>query len=613
MKKRTAIIVLLCLAGITGGVILLTQRTPVIKHIVLISMDTTRADYLSCYGYPKETTPSIDMLAHTSTRFENVVSPVPITLAAHSSMLTGTIPPYHGVHNNIGYQLADKNLTLAELLKKNGFNTGAIVSSYVLDRRFGLNQGFNSYDGSFDVAPDQPGEEERPGDESTQVALDWLERNKDGKSFLFLHYYDAHAEYEPPEPFATKFSGDPYAGEIAFVDHCIGQVIQKLKDLKMYDSTLLIVTGDHGEMLGEHGESQHSYFIYESAIKVPLIVHLPEQTKAQMISQTIGLVDIVPTICALLHIEIPSPVQGRDLGLFLKGTTPQGYERNLYSESIVPRRLGASTLMAISTGKWKYIQAPRPELYDIAADPAEEHNLSSSVPQRARILEDKLSEILEKAVRTDADSSLSLDAESIRRLESLGYVAGKAGETIAFDENQDDPKDYIQILEQYLEAAKLFNEKEYDKAKTMLLPLTEQRPQFMEVFKRLGDIAVDQENFEEALQHYRRVVALDTAKNETEVANNLAWIQATRPSLPSRSIRGALALSKGLCAKTNYSDPNSLDTLSVCYAAAGNFHRAHEVAQKAFDLAKAANDAELAQRIVQRLRLFAESKAYIEE
>lgn len=614
MKKRLVIS-----AAVLGGAAVLVysiwaaRHVREIRHIMLISIDTCRADHLGCYGYPKETTPNIDVFAQTATRFEHVVSPAPITLPAHSSMLTGTIPPFHGVHNNIGYQLAPVNVTLAELLQQNGFKTGAIVSTVVLDKQFGLNQGFDTYDDSIKNAADHACGEERPGDESTQLALDWLDKNVEGKFFLFLHYYDAHAKYEPPEPFASEFAGDAYAGEIAFVDHCIGQVIQKLKELNMYDSTLLIVTGDHGEMLGEHGEAEHTYFIYESAIKVPLLIKLPGQKNAGTVAQPVGLVDIVPTICSLLDIDLPAPVQGRDISPFLAGNIPDSYERTLYSESIVPMRLNASSLMAISTGQWKYIQAPRPELYDVFTDPAEEHNLVAQEAQRARILEDKLQETLEQSVRTDMDNSISLDAESIKRLESLGYVAGKTEGTIIFDENQDDPKDFIQVFEHYLEAAKLLNKKEYDQAKQILLDLMVKRPEFLEVYKQLGNIAVEQGDFDQSVQYYRQVVALDSAEYETDVRNNLAWIQATRPSLASRDVNEALSVAKRLCKKTHYSEPNSLDTLAVCQAALGDFSKAKKIARRAIILARAAQDPELAQKIDERRKLFEQSKPYIEE
>ncbi len=509
MKKRAYIVVaVIFLVGILAYFTAKGSRPPAIRNIILISIDTCRADHLSCYGYPQETTPHIDAFARNATRFENVVSPIPITLPAHSSMLTGTIPPFHGVHNNIFYKLAPSNQTLPEILKPNGFNTAAIISSFVLDRKFGMAQGFDTYHDTFKDIHHNVFGNERKGDETTQVALDWLEKNKDNQAFLFLHYYDPHMEYSPPEPFASKFPGNPYAGEIAFTDHCIGQVIQKLKDLGMYESSLVIITGDHGEMLGEHGEEEHTYFIYESAIKVPLIVKLPGQKKAATVTEPVGLVDIVPTLCSLLDIDLPSRMQGRDISPLLQGRIPDSYERFIYSESQVPTRLGASALMSVSTGKWKYIQATRPELYDLSTDPEEEHNLIGQEPHRARILEDKLRELLEQSVRTDPDSHLELDAQSIKRLASLGYVAGKAEGDIAFDKTKADPKDLIHVFVQFQKAITLIENEALEEAKPILYDLVPQHPEFFEIYKCLGEIETRLGNYDKAVLHCEKLVAL---------------------------------------------------------------------------------------------------------
>ena len=235
-----------------------------IRNVLLISIDTCRADHLSCYGYPRQTTPNIDALAAQGALFENTIAPVPITLPAHSSMLTGTIPPYHGVHDNGEYQLDQSNVTLAEILKQSGFTTGGIISAFVLDSAFGIDQGFDTYNDRFEKERRTVGDiSERIGAEASRFAITWLQQHKDEKFFLFLHYFDPHADYLPPEPFASKFARNPYAGEIAYTDHCIGLVLNKLKELQLYDSTLIIITGDHGEMRHEHGESTHSYFIYQ--------------------------------------------------------------------------------------------------------------------------------------------------------------------------------------------------------------------------------------------------------------------------------------------------------------------------------------------------------------
>jgi arylsulfatase A-like enzyme len=613
MKKIYTLITLVFL--VTGGLIwTLTQvfRTPEIRHIVLISIDTCRADYLSCYGYPENTTPNIDALAREATRFEQVVSPAPITLAAHSSMLTGLLPPSHGVHYNHA-QLASENLTLPEMLKQKGFHTAAIVSAFVLYEQFGLSQGFDSYDDKFKEQYEDKYDKERKGQEATQLALNWLNENKDRKSFLFLHYYDPHYDYSPPEPFASQFPNNPYAGEIAFTDHCVGQVIQKLKDLEIYDSTLLIVTGDHGEMLGEHGEETHSYFVYESAIKVPLIIKRPGQKNSITVSELTGLIDITPTICSLLDINPAVLFQGNDLSPFLEGNEIEGYERFLYSESVTPQMIGASTLMAISHGKWKYIQAPRPELYDIDADPGEKNNLIEQEPHRARILADKVKTTLEQSISTEKDSSIELDDESIKKLESLGYIAGKTTGELIFDEDKKDPKDMINIYDKFHKAMSLISsDEEFSTAREILEELIPQAPDFVEVYKKLGDVCQLQNDIEGAVSYYRKAYDLNASSIPYPLLNDLAWIQATHPSLASADVQEALDFSLTACKRIGFNDPYSLDTLAVCYAAVGDFDKATETARKAIRLASV-KDKKLAQEIRKRLSLFQQSKPYIEK
>jgi arylsulfatase A-like enzyme len=454
---RLLLLLIALAAGIAFFVVLFYGRhredTPEVRHVILISIDTCRADYLSCYGYPRPTTPNIDQFAREGILFENVISPIPVTLPAHSSMLTGTIPPYHGVHNNINYKLAESNLTLPEILKSHGFNTAAIVSAYVLDSQFGLSQGFDYYHDEFVKIQRNIFGSERMGNETTRFALEWLDQNQDQKFFLFLHYYDPHYKYNPPEPFAKD---NPYAGEIAFVDHCIGQVIEKLKKLNLYDSSLIVITGDHGEMLGEHGEEEHTYFIYQSAIKVPLIFKLPGQTKTGKTEYLAGLIDVVPTICGLLGIETPAQVQGEDLSPCLGQKQPPNQERHLYCESLIPTRFKANSLLGVVADGWKFIQTTRPELYDLTEDPAETKNLIDKQPQRARFLQEHLKQMLEQAVRkANPDSKLNLDPQAIKRLQSLGYVAGGINEDFRFDQSRDDPKDLINYHVSFQKAAEL--------------------------------------------------------------------------------------------------------------------------------------------------------------
>ncbi len=578
MKKSNYVIIATAIAAVIAAIAFLAvhDRMPKVRNVILISIDTCRADYLSCYGYRRETTPNIDALARGATLFKNVVSPVPITLPAHSSMLTGTIPPFHGVHNNMDYKLAQSNQTLAEILKQNGFNTSAIVSSFVLDKQFGLSQGFDTYHDTFKKASNNKYGSEQKGDETTQVALNWLENNKANRFFLMLHYYDPHADYTPPEPFASKFADNLYAGEVAFTDHCIGQFIQKLKDVKMYDSTLLIITSDHGEMLGEHGEEEHTYFIYESAIKVPLIVKLPGQKKGSIVTQPVGLVDIAPTVCSILDIDIGGHVQGKDITAMLHGKMDKTYERYIYSESLTPIRFGANSLMSVSTGKWKYIRSKRPELYDVTTDPGEEHNLIEKEAQRGRILEDKLRETMEQSVRKDPDSHHKLDAESIRRLESLGYVAGKAEGEIAFDKSKDDPKDLIHISVQFQKSLTLIENKEFEEAEKILQNLIPQRPEFHEIYSELGDIGMQQGDYDKAVLNYKKLVEL--MPNDSIAFSNLLAALYRAGEYKQIIEYGSIAV------KIDPDNISVLTGLALAYEKEGHFDRAENIFLKILQL-----------------------------
>lgn len=613
MKKPLLIVLaLITIGSVAWFIVRGTEKDSGIKNIVLISIDTCRSDYLSSYGYPEPTTPNIDELAGHSTLFEQVVTPVPITLPAHCSMMTGKIPPAHGVHHNMGYQLAPSNITLAETLKEEGFKTSAIISAFVLDRKFGLDQGFDDYDDRFGEHNKSDHGKERIGDETTELALNWLDANQDEKFFLFLHYFDPHYDYIAPEPHASNFES-PYAAEIAFTDYCVGRVIQKLMDMGLYESTLLIVVGDHGEMLWEHGEEWHSYFIYESAVKVPLIIKLPEQEEGFVVSETVSIIDILPTIYAQLGLETTELIQGIDLSSFLVGETPDEYDRYLYTESVGPTRFGASSLMGIYKDQWKYIQAPQPELYDVVADRAETNNLVLQEKHRARILEDKLKEILEQSVRKDTDSQMVLDEETIRKLESLGYVAGKEDGEIVFDAEKPDPKDLVHMISPLHEVHVHMDKGEYAEAKTILEELAPTAPHFLDIFMNLGEIGMKTQDYECAVVNYRHAHGLDATALGLDLYNNLAWLQATRPSMAARDMDEALKFAKLMCYETQYKDPHMLDTLAVVYAARGDFSNAIETAEQAWAIAMELKKYSLVRGLNVRLSLYKKSKPYIDE
>ena len=495
-----------------------------IRNVVLISIDTCRADRLSCYGYKSKTTPNIDAVAAEGILFEHTISPVPLTLPAHSSLLTGTIPPYHGVHDNFDY-LDKSNLTLGEILQDAGFTTAAVISAFVLDSQFGIEQGFDTHHDHFESPLEGNDVEQRQGGETTRVAVDWLEQNKGQKFFLFLHYYDPHARYQPPEPFGSRFATDPYAGEIAYVDHCIGQVIQELKDLGLYDSTLLIITGDHGEMLGEHGEPTHDYFIYQSAVRVPLIIKIPGQDRPARIKSMTGLIDIVPTVCSLLNVETPSQVQGIDLSDSFTGDNTSLQDRHMFCESLTPTKYQANSLLAIVNDRYKYIQTTRPELYDLSEDTAESNNLAEQRQEQAWEMKDRLAEMLEQSVRQDSpDGKTAMDAQAIQRLQSLGYVGGAVTEDFSFDETKDDPKD---LLEYHLLQATFnthFIKKRYEEAKLSAEKMIEQRPECSAGYEQLGKTAVELQDYSLALVSLQTVIEKCPDSSEAYDNRGLAYL-----------------------------------------------------------------------------------------
>jgi len=487
------------------------HKAPEIRNVLLISIDTCRADRLSCYGYSSKTTPSIDAIAAEATLFQNVYSPIPMTLPAHCSMLTGTNPPYHGVHDNAQYGFGGSGeATLADHLKARGFVTGGIVSSGILASRYGLDQGFDTYADKMPIDPQGKAKDEQKGGDTTLLALDFLERNRSKPFFLFLHYIDPHLPYDPPEPFRSQFGNSLYDGEIAYTDSCIGQVAAKLKELALYDSTLLIITGDHGEMLGEHGEKDHKYFIYEAALRVPLIVRQPRQKAGGVVRETVGLIDIVPTICGLLKTPPPGNTQGADLTPLLKGREMAEAGRSYYCESLTATKYGGNSLLGVVQGNWKYIQTTRPELYELEKDPREENNLVSGRPDLVSGLQGGLRAVLEREVRARGKGKSSeLDPKALASLAALGYIRGSVVEDFCFAADKDDPKDLIGFHETYSQAHLLVGEGKFSEAKALYESLASQRPRYAGAYFSLAGIAFRQRDYAEAVRILPKAIELD--------------------------------------------------------------------------------------------------------
>jgi tetratricopeptide (TPR) repeat protein len=407
------------------------------RSVILISIDTLRADRLGCYGRKKAHTPHLDELARGGTVFSSVDSPVPLTLPAHMSLLSSTYPFTHGIAEN-GQQIAPGAVTLAAVLKSRGYRTAAFIGGYVLDARFGLNQGFDVYDSPFHLSP-HPGEEppeiKRPAEAVLNAAAGWIQSAAGNASFVFIHLYDVHQPY----------SHGSYEGEVAYVDSAIGRFQQSLKGRGLLKDTLIVLTSDHGESLGEHGEETHGYFIYQSTLKVPLILHGPDgAVRPARIDSAASLIDIAPTVLDLLGVPAPPQFQGRSL---LKSSG----EQPVYSESMYARdHLGCSALRSIRLGRYKYIDAPKPELYDLEADPAESKNRYD----RDRPLAGKLrAQLLSLVNDRRPPAPNPANPEVLAKLRSLGYLGGGPQRSISGA----DPKDRLQEYLRYGRAILLAN------------------------------------------------------------------------------------------------------------------------------------------------------------
>ena len=433
-------------------------------NVVLITIDTLRADHVGCYGYKQIKTPNIDGLAADGMRFESAFAVVPVTLPSHSSMLTGTYPMLSGMHDFSGNKLSPLQPTLASVLKQAGYQTGAVIGAAVLDSRFGLNRGFDFYYDHFDFSRlDETNldEMERPGNVVADVALDWLAKNSQKKFFLWMHLYDPHFPYHPPEPYSREYAAQPYDGEIAFADEQVGRLLRFLKEKGIYQNTVIVLCGDHGESLGEHGEKTHGFFIYNATMHVPLIIRLPEsrlpEKAARTVADPVSLVDLMPTVLGAVGLEIPSQVQGHNLLPELRGdrTDQLNRDRVLYGETFMPRiHFNWSELRGSENTKYHFIDAPRPELYDLSKDPGEVHNLFTEKKAVAEEMRAKLvSLIRDYSAGKEMAEKTGLDPALMERLKALGYAGFSGGgdptsnDPTISSRNLPDPKDRVVTYE----------------------------------------------------------------------------------------------------------------------------------------------------------------------
>jgi len=421
------------------------------QNILLITIDTLRADHLGCYGYSQIQTPGIDSLAQQGIRFEWAFTPVPITLPSHTSILTGLYPYTHGVLNNGEYQLSASIQTLPRILQSHGFSTAAFIGAFVLSKQFGLAKGFDLYDDELSPTGEKINEafplyNERKGEKVTEAALQWLQKTNPSRFFLWVHYFDPHTPYDPPPPFKNTYTDRLYDGEIAYTDQCIKTLLEELEKQNILKDTLVVLVGDHGQGLGEHKEMTHGIFLYDATMRVPLLFRYRELAAGIVSSDPVKTIDIPPTILEMLKIQIPHQWRGESLfPYFYQPHLSHRKKTAVYLETIFPEaNFGWSPLQGIRTRQWKYIKAPRPELYDLQKDPEELTNVIDLYPKQARNLETRLQKLLNNLPSPQKKQTVSMNEETRKRLQSLGYVW--TADSAASANLSKDPKDMIELL-----------------------------------------------------------------------------------------------------------------------------------------------------------------------
>jgi len=466
------------------------------QNFLLITIDTLRADRLSCYGsqYPK--TPNIDNLRERGVLFSRAFANTSTTLPSHANILLGTTPIHHGVHENLNFIVSQDLLTLAEHLKSNGYSTGAFVGAYALDSRFGLSQGFDFYDDKYSrIHSVNLASLERTAESVIEAALEWLKVRR-SPWFLWIHCWDPHTPYDPPEPFKTQYRNHLYEGEVAYVDLVLGKLFDYMEEHNLFDSTLIIFTGDHGESLGQHGEETHGFFAYNSSLWIPLIISIPE-TSPGRVDDYVSHVDIFPTVCDVLGIEMPSFLQGTSLLPAIKGKKLP--ERPIYFESMYPYySRGWAPLKGYILKKKKFIDSPIPELYDLNQDFDELNNLAER--EKVAPLTSQLNDIIHALTPSEKiDAAQKVDRKTREKLASLGYISSVRVSQKKDFSAQDDVKVLLPYINKIGEGWKLYKKGQQDAGIKLLKEIIQERKDVDLAYKHLASIYQEIGNTEEAI------------------------------------------------------------------------------------------------------------------
>jgi arylsulfatase A-like enzyme/Tfp pilus assembly protein PilF len=530
------------------------RNTSPYPNIVLITLDTTRADRMGFLGSKRKLTPNLDAMAQQGIVFTHAYSHVPLTTASHTTILTGTYPQFNHV-NDFGVPLSARLPYLPAILHQHGYQTGAFVGSLILDpldgTAPGFDRGFDVYDAGFRLrrhGADRYQTVERRAGVVVDHALAWLSQVPNGPFFLWVHLYDAHDPYDPPAPYKERFAAQPYDGEIAYADACVGKLLDALRTHGLYDETMIAVMADHGESLGAHGENTHGVFLYNETLHVPLLIKLPLNHGAgKRIESLAGLVDVAPTLLAAAGLTVPAEMQGSPLLGPLKAAShadaPESRERPAYAETDYPHRaFGWSALRALRTGKYLFIQAPQRELYNESVDPNASHNLAASSKAVADTLASQLADFRNKTSQSLVDLARP-DPEKMQKLQALGYVGSDAAA-----EQQDekkltglDPKAQIEVANLLHDAMFDVEDARYEQAIPMLERVLQAQPDMPVANMQYGMAQARLRHFDKAVEPLRKAVTLQPDNGMGHYELGLALFETGDWKAAAPEFEGAVA------------------------------------------------------------------------
>ena len=544
MLARLCLVILLFV-----GTVHLFAATP--PNIIIITLDTTRADRMGFLGSQQGLTPNLDALAHESVVFTHAYSQVPLTTASHATILSGTYPQFHKV-NDAGVPLPRTVPYAPSIFRQHGYATAAFVGSVILDPKAGaapgFGRGFDVYDAGFHTR--QPQESryssvERRGGEVVEHAAAWLRKGPRRPFFLWIHLYDPHAPYDAPEPFKSKYASDAYAGEIAYTDSAVGELLKQLRELHLYDDSTIALMADHGEALGEHGERGHGIFLYDTTIHVPLVIKLPSQKFAgKRVEAKAGLVDILPTLLDTAGFTAPQSVQGKSV-LPLVGETARP-ERLAYAETDYPHtQFGWSSLRSVRRGKYLFIEAPRSELYDQNTDAAAAQNLATTSTAVASTLREALNNFRRQTSGGASSEPTRLTAERASRLRALGYLASADAGRATTPPSSIDPKDKIEIANQMTEANLAIEQDRYEEAKSKLQRVIQMDSAFAPAYTELGQLLSSHGQPGPAIAMLRKAVELRPESVSAHYSLGLAFFQAGDLTSAAPQFEAAIARNPG--------------------------------------------------------------------